>query len=201
MSRKKPRSLNAEEKALWEKVIEKAVPLHPHPPRPVEAVESAKTPHKPKIARPKPSLPRFRVGEKAQGPVPGHDLAAPIAAQLAARLVAMDQKAYGRMKKGRLAPEARIDLHGMTIAEAHPALLSFIMESAAEGRRLVLVITGKGKSRPDEGPMPVRHGVLRHQVPHWLNTQPLKPLVLQISEAHLKHGGQGAYYVYLRRNR
>jgi DNA-nicking Smr family endonuclease len=43
--------------------------------------------------------------------------------------------------------------------------------------------------------------VLRHQVPHWLNSMPLKPHVLQIAEAHVKHGGAGAYYVYLRRGR
>ena len=73
--------------------------------------------------------------------------------------------------------------------------------SVAEGRRFVLVITGKGKSRPDDGPIPERHGVLRHQVPHWLNSPPLRSHVLQISEANRKHGGLGAYYVYLRRPR
>ena len=105
------------------------------------------------------------------------------------------------MKKGRLVPEARIDLHGLTLAQAHPTLNRFILDAVAAERRLVLVITGKGKVRDELGPIPERHGVLRHQVPHWLNSMPLKPHVLQIAEAHVKHGGAGAYYVYLRRAR
>ena len=65
----------------------------------------------------------------------------------------------------------------------------------------MLVVTGKGKDRDDGGPIPVRLGVLRHNVPQWLSTPPLAQIVLQVTEAHLKHGGGGAYYVYLRRNR
>ena len=65
--------------------------------------------------------------------------------------------------------------------------------------------SGHGKQKPDAdgfwGPIPQRMGVLRHQVPLWLRQMPLGPCVLQISEAHLKHGGSGAFYVYLRRSR
>ena len=67
--------------------------------------------------------------------------------------------------------------------------------------RHVLVITGKGKRGLDDGPIPQRQGVLRHQVPHWLRLPPLGAAVMQVTEAHLKHGGSGAYYVYLRRGR
>ncbi|WP_150121448.1 Smr/MutS family protein, partial [Sulfitobacter sp. HI0023] len=45
------------------------------------------------------------------------------------------------------------------------------------------------------------HGVLRHQVPQWLSAPPLGGLVLQVTPAHISHGGGGAYYVYLRRQR
>ena len=69
----------------------------------------------------------------------------------------------------------------------------------AAGCRLVLVITGKGKRRDDDGPIPERLGALRHQVPHWLHAPPLSGAVQQIAQAHLRHGGGGAYYVYLRR--
>ena len=103
------------------------------------------------------------------------------------------------MRRGKLAPEARIDLHGMTLAEAHPELIHFILNAQTAGMRLVLVITGKGKRRDDTGPIPQRVGALRHQVPQWLRLPPLGPAVLQITEAHLKHGGSGAYYVYLRK--
>ena len=105
------------------------------------------------------------------------------------------------MSKGKLAPDARIDLHGMTVSEAHPELIRFILNAYSDGLRLVLVITGKGKAGPDVGPIPQRYGVLKHQVPNWLRSAPLGGLILQVSEAHLKHGGAGALYVYLRRVR
>ncbi|SIO20107.1 DNA-nicking endonuclease, Smr domain [Vannielia litorea] len=115
---------------------------------------------------------------------------------------AMDRKAFNRMRRGKLKPEARIDLHGMTLAEAHPRLMKFIHGVHADGKRLVLVITGKGRTRPeDEGPIPSRPGVLRRQVPDWLSRPPLSALVLEVTPASLKHGGDGAYYVYLRRTR
>jgi DNA-nicking Smr family endonuclease len=113
----------------------------------------------------------------------------------------MDAKAHARMTRGKLVPEARIDLHGLTLAEAHPDLIRFILNAQSAGCRLVLVITGKGKQKPDHGPIPQRIGILRHQVPLWLRQMPLGPAVLQITEAHLKHGGSGAFYVYLRRTR
>jgi DNA-nicking Smr family endonuclease len=74
-----------------------------------------------------------------------------------------------------------------------------VAEAHARGLRLVLVITGKGKARDDYGPIPTRTGVLRHQVPQWLSSGALRPLVLQVAEAHQRHGGSGAFYVYLRR--
>lgn len=195
MPHRKSRNLRPDEIELWKKVVEKADPLHTT--RPPRSETSALTQPK----SPEQRLPRFRVGETAQPSRPAHDLAPTIAEQVAAQTVAMDRKRYAKLKKGRLAPDARIDLHGLTIAQAHPALTRFILDAAADGHRLVLVITGKGKSRPDHGPIPERPGALRHQVPHWLNSPPLKPHVLQLAEAHIRHGGQGAYYVYLRRAR
>jgi len=95
----------------------------------------------------------------------------------------MDAKSFGKMTRGKLRPEGRIDLHGMTMAEAHPALQDFILGSAQLQRRLVLVITGKGKSKPDHGPIPERHGVLRHNVPIWLRQSPLSAVILEVTPA------------------
>lgn len=196
MARRKIRALRAEELDLWKKVVEQAVPLHREIP---EAGE------KPSLTRPvvarKPAVPQFRLGEKAKPKPLPHITAPGIREHVASQPLQMDWKQHKKMKRGRIRPEARIDLHGMTIAQAHPALSRFILDASANGLRLVLVITGKGKSRPDTGPIPERHGVLRHQVPHWLHNAPLKQHVLQITEAHVSHGGQGAYYVYLRRSR
>ena len=113
----------------------------------------------------------------------------------------MDRKTHLRLKRGKLSPEARLDLHGMTTERAHPRLISFILKAQADGKRLVLVITGKGKPGDDAGPMPRPRGVLKRQVPMWLAMPPLAQAVLQISAANIRHGGDGAFYVYLRRHR
>lgn len=198
---KRPKRLSDDDKALWQKVTESTIRLHPPKPstgktKPIPAEPLQQPPRPVKV-----NHPRFRVGENAKKPGNLHNLAPSMRDHIASNPVAMDRKTFGKMKKGRLSPEAKIDLHGMTIAQAHPVLTRFILNAIDADRRLVLVITGKGKHKDEGGPIPVRHGVLRHQVPHWLNTAPLRQHVLQISEAHLKHGGQGAYYVYLRRRR
>ncbi|MBV7411028.1 Smr/MutS family protein [Maritimibacter sp. DP1N21-5] len=194
---RKPRHLSPEERALWDRVAERTTPLHPTRPELPEALDPSARPKTP----PKPPLKRFKVGQAVTATTPPHDLSPSIEDDVAKSPVAMDKKRFGKMKKGKLTPEARIDLHGLTLAQAHPALVRFVLESVADGRRLVLVITGKGKARESTGPIPERLGVLRHQVPHWLNLPPLSSHVLQITESHLKHGGRGAYYVYLRRAR
>ena len=145
-------------------------------------------------------IPAFKIGASVDHRA-YHDLLPSLGQKIRAAPVQMDQKAFGRLRRGKLKPEARIDLHGMTLAQAHPVLTGFILRSAGAGHRLVLVITGKGKHRDDGGPIPTRFGVLRHQVPQWLGMAPLGGLVMQITESHIRHGGQGAYYVYLRRIR
>jgi len=129
------------------------------------------------------------------------DLAMSVSEQVAGRKISMDRKAYARLMRGKLRPEGKIDLHGMTLERAHPVLTSFILSAQSQGKRLVLVVTGKGKQRDDGGPIPVRIGVLRHQVPQWLNNPPLSLAILQVTQAHVRHGGGGAYYVYLKKVR
>ncbi|MCB1475357.1 MAG: Smr/MutS family protein [Rhodobiaceae bacterium] len=89
--------------------------------------------------------------------------------------------------------DAVIDLHGMRQDAAHMALDRFIKEGAARGFRLVMVITGKGRSS-SEG-----MGILRQQVPKWLAAPSLAPLVVATAPAHRHRGGEGAIYVQLRR--
>lgn len=111
----------------------------------------------------------------------------------------MDTKTFGKLKRGKLVPEARIDLHGMTVDQAHPALTRFILTSQSRGLRLVLVITGKGEQDNPYDPIPRRRGVLKRQVPLWLRMPGLTTAVMDVTEAHIRHGGGGAFYVYLRR--
>lgn len=191
------RTLHPEEEEIWQAVARTAKPMHPMGHVFLKAIEPKPQPTH-TAAPATPRLPLFRLGEKARTK-PGHDILPSLSESLSAAPLQMDAKTHGKMTRGKLSPEARIDLHGLTLSEAHPELIRFILNAQSAGMRLVLVITGKGKRGHDIGPIPQRMGALRHQVPQWLRLPPLGPAVLQISEAHLKHGGSGAYYVYLRK--
>lgn len=195
MSKKGKRGLTSEDKAIWERVARSATPLK-HPARRAPAPFALAKPqaHEPAPAPPDERLTDFRIGERVNTVAHPQPSARPKHAP-----VRMDHGAYKKMTRGKLRPEGRIDLHGMTLAQAHPTLIRFILDAHASGKRLVLVITGKGKDHDDGDPIPVRRGVLRHQVPNWLHTPPLGALVLDVTEAHQRHGGGGAYYVYLKR--
>ncbi len=188
--------LDADDLELWRRVTERTEKLD---------LKSLFTPEIDVTPTPIPALKKAKsiVVGKPEGKLKrkAHSLMPSVADQVRSAPVQMDKKAFGKLKRGKLHPEGKIDLHGMTLDRAHPALSRFIMSSHKQGRRLVLVITGKGKTRDDGGPIPVRHGVLRHQVPQWLQMAPLAQVVLQVSQAHISHGGGGAYYVYLRRSR
>lgn len=190
------RKLRPDEISLWRQVTDTTDRLHPERVHQNLPLPKPK-PHKPVL----PRLPEFSLGQAARNRPVGHMLAPTRSETLATAQINMDKKAFTRLKRGKLKPEGRIDLHGMTLDQAHPALTRFILSSQASHKRLVLVITGKGKQGDDHGPIPVRRGILKHNVPQWLRMAPLSQAILQISEAHLKHGGGGAYYVYLRRNR
>lgn len=129
----------------------------------------------------------------------------------------LDGKNRRRMERGKLDIDGRIDLHGMTEAQAHQELERYIISAASAGKRLVLVITGKGKGRDWQGnplpvpdapwerkggfSMPTGSGVLRRMAPQWLAMPPLSAYVVETAPAQPKHGGSGAIYVYLRRQR
>lgn len=192
------RRLRPDEVELWRQIAATTDRLHPELPRAEDPVARPKPkPHK----TPKPRLPDFSIGQVTRPATAAVDLKPALSDRLRTAPVSMDSKAFARMKRGKLVPEGRIDLHGMTMDRAHPALTSFILRAQAGGKRLVLVITGKGRDRDEGGPIPVPRGILKHQVPQWLATPPLAQAVLQITEAHISHGGAGAYYVYLRRSR
>ena len=95
-----------------------------------------------------------------------------------------------RVRRGKLDIAATFDLHGHTQISAARALPAFLLAQQAEGARCVLVITGKGR----EG-----QGVLRRNFLIWLEGPEARALVSGYAESHPKHGGTGAFYVFLRR--
>jgi DNA-nicking Smr family endonuclease len=103
-----------------------------------------------------------------------------------------DRATETKMKKGQLPIEGRIDLHGMTQAEAHRALIRFVAGARSSGKRHLLVITGKGSV--SEG------GVLRRMLPLWCEAEDLAGHVLALTPAQPKDGGSGAFYLRLRKN-
>jgi DNA-nicking Smr family endonuclease len=108
-----------------------------------------------------------------------------------------------KLRRGLMEPDARIDLHGMTQAAAHRTLFTWLAAAHSRGYRLVLVVTGKGNPKNDENApwMMSAHGVLKQMVPRWLNEPELAALIASVQPAHVKHGGDGALYVYLRKTR
>jgi DNA-nicking Smr family endonuclease len=200
MAGRKKRSLTTEDQALWTTVAKTAVPLR-RAPGLVQYTTSKKIVPAPEIKRKSPVEPvePFEVGERSSPLLPRHQISAFLGEQLSRVPVRMDHGLHKKMLRGKLQPEATLDLHGLTLARAHPRLTAFMFNAANDGLRLVLVITGKGKVKDEDGPIPIRQGVLRHQVPQWLEAPPIGSLVLNIRQAHLRHGGGGAYYVYLRR--
>jgi DNA-nicking Smr family endonuclease len=194
MKRKRP--LSNDERRLWDAVtgdvrrlanqpkaapkpgprrdpVEQTAPKRTTPPRP-----PSPTPPMPHRAAPTPPA-------AGRGAVPG-----------------LDRRTSERLRKGQQPIEARLDLHGMKQTEAHAALHAFVTREARSGARCLLVITGKGsRDRAPDSVMPERSGVLRTLVPRWLHDPSLKGLVLAVQPSLPRHGGGGALYVLLRRQR
>ena len=176
-----------EDLRLWAVVTATVRPLRPTPSLPVVGMRDGET---------------GRVGESDAAQItnakrkPGrpHPTAARSALPMKARETPADVEANlrHRLARGREALAARIDLHGLTQDAARAALTRFIERSVAEGWRAVLVITGKGVGGD---------GVLRRRVPEWLAAPPIRLHVAGVSEAHRRHGGEGALYVALKRRR
>lgn len=171
------RTLSYDERVLWTTVTKSVAPMHGALPDVTEAAPAAESPAP-------------RRAPLAPGP------AAPPPAKAPPPLQPLDRRTRQRVARGQAQIDARIDLHGLTQAEAHAALSRFLHAAGARGARLVLVITGKG-ARSGGG----ERGVLRRQVPQWLALPEFRPLVIGFEDAHVAHGGEGALYVRLRRRR
>jgi DNA-nicking Smr family endonuclease len=159
--------------ALWRRAMRGVKQLAPQQ-APVQAKPAPAAPIPP-AAAPRPSA--------APTPIPLPPLD---------RFAGIDRANAERLKRGKHPVEARFDLHGMTQAEAHRALAGFIRGARGDGKRCVLVITGRGS---------LGGGVLRAAVPRWLDEPEFRPHVLAIAAAQPRDGGAGALYVMLRRTR
>ncbi len=187
------KKLSDTEKALWRAVTERVDPMRDRftfePTIKAKLKSAGAAPHQPKLSK-------FRIGEKIKAgkhspieKVSGRDVTPN-----------MDKKNFQRLLRGKLEIDGRLDLHGLTQEQARMMLRVKLMQAHERGKRLILVITGKGKERTDEFNRQIV-GILRQNLPLWLRQAPLSSIVLEVTPAQQRHGGEGAFYVYLRRTR
>ncbi len=174
------RQLSDEEQALWSGFVRSITPLR-----------HAKNAIKPEASENRAPPKSAKAPDVRSQPQPPKS---PPLAPLGRRL-------KQRVARGREPIDARIDLHGMTQAQAHAALLVFLQRAQTDGARTVLVVTGKGSGASERDPAAAGRGVLKRQVPMWLALPEYRSFVLGFEDAHIGHGGQGALYVRLRRSR
>jgi len=193
MSRK-ARELSADEMALWEYVTRNVKRpfgrLRAPPP-------ASASPVKHTISTPPPAPPPPLTPSPPPLALPPQPRALVLGAK-----DGIDRRTAQRFARGEMNIDARLDLHGLNLAQAESAVTSFIHRAAAADYRCVLVVTGKGRrshDTPSDSEAP--RGRIRAEAPHWLNRPSLRPLILAVREAHYRHGGGGALYVLLKRRR
>jgi DNA-nicking Smr family endonuclease len=120
----------------------------------------------------------------------------PAAGMAGVETPAFDRDVDRALARGRRRPEAKLDLHGLTLAAAQQAVSAFIAEASGQDRRVVLIVTGKGL-RLDGGR--VLGGRIRAEFMAWLERPENRARVAGVRPAHSRHGGSGAFYVLLRR--
>lgn len=200
-SKPRRRHLSKEDEALWEHTASSLQPLKVRKDRHLAEMPDLDsiTPFLTdgKAAKPGPSKP-----ETKPLPTPPRTSEAN-----APSLSTFDRKAARKLRQGHFEIEARIDLHGMRQDEAHAALIRFLHRCQSKEQRWVLVITGKGKiaDRDPDAPFDMtvqrERGVLKRNVPRWLDEPELRPLVVSYTTAAIQHGGEGALYIHLRKIR
>lgn len=170
--------LTAEDRRIWQAAMRD---VHTIERRPAPPTPAAKTGAEPAPAPvPIPPAPPAGVAHYHRHPHPPNP--------------GIDRATLSRLKRGAIPIERTLDLHGMTEAAAHAAVTRFVKTAWSEGVRLVLIITGKG-GIGGEG------GVLRKGLPRWLASGSAAAHVLRLETAQSRHGGDGAFYLLLRRRR
>jgi DNA-nicking Smr family endonuclease len=186
-----PRGLSPEDEALWSLVARSVRPIRRRQPT-VRSLEGApKTP----AAQAAPA-PQKTPSPIAIPPRPSPPLSAPrITVHHAAPAIA-DRGHERRVRRGQVDISARLDLHGHTQDQAFAALTHTLFSTHAHGGGVALVVTGKG-GRSGDGES--TSGVLRRRLPDWLAAPGLRPIVAGFAPAHRRHGGAGAWYVFVRK--
>ncbi len=178
--------MSADDADLWQRVADSAEPLRKGKNRVVDHAEGVAVP------APEPSR-----AHKKPSPETPHPKVTPKKPPVPPPVANFDRKEARRLGSGRISVDARIDLHGMRQHEAYGSLMAFLARAQGQGHRHVLVITGKGGKREDDGSFD--RGVLNREAPRWLSEPEFRRWVVSFTPASKRHGGEGALYVRLRR--
>lgn len=189
---KSRRQLSREEHELWGHVTRGVKRLKPAPRKSIISQATPEHPAEQPAPAHKPAKMKVASVHPARAPTPPSKPAPK-------PLVPLEPKTKRRLGRGQVDVAARIDLHGMRQHQAHDALLGFIANAYANDARVVLVITGKGKTASGSTSTEREVGVLRRLAPHWLGEPSLRNMVLGYEPATLRHGGEGAFYVRIRK--
>jgi len=197
MSRK--RKLTPEEERLWRLAMKDTEPLGTllgdapatPPAKPLKSIKANQPPVKKKRPDPAPSTHAPKPSPRKQE-LPLHHL---------------DRRSTQQVRRGQVHVDGKLDLHGMRQHQAHEALNSYVSSAQRSGKRIILVVTGKGQEARsdhpwgrDEDSFTTRGGgVLQSQVPQWLAQAPLRQMIFSVQQAHPHHGGSGALYVFLKK--
>lgn len=176
------RSLSAEERALWARLAQSVRPYRAAKPAPKvepQSISIAPPPRK-SLTRP-PILPPL--------PQPARTPAA-----------VLDDRWERQIKRGALAPEMSIDLHGHSLSAAHVRLDRALAEARMRDVRVLLVVTGKPRKMAENAGSGQR-GAIRAEIGHWLDSSPHADAIASVRNAHPRHGGDGALYIILRRKK
>jgi DNA-nicking Smr family endonuclease len=187
------RRVTPDELELWRHVAQTVRPIKPRRRSAAPKEEAPSAPAaKPKAGKPAAPAPK-PAPSKPQSPAPAkpHELTHGLSHGI-------DRRQAERFRKGKLAIDGKIDLHGRTQQDAHDDLLAFLKRAHAAGKRNLLVVTGKGMTQGKSVP---KIGILRQAVPRWLNEPAFRSLVLAFDYAEPQHGGEGALYVLVKRVR
>ena len=155
----------------------------------VEAKAGARTASKPAVGKPAAVPPTILISRPRQQTV------RPSVPELSPDGRQFDRDVSRALSRRKLAPEATIDLHGMTLAAAERAVTRFLERACAQDLRVVLVVTGKGLR--EEGGRTI-DGRIRGEFVGWLNRGDNRERVRAVRAAHAHHGGTGAFYLLLR---
>lgn len=181
------RDLDASERALWQAVTKKITPL--------AKPASSGIPASQRLETEKPAKKTHRARKSLKPSPPA--AAPPPPSQ--SRIDAGDPKMGRRVARGRHDIAATLDLHGLTQDQAYQRLVHFIEFAAARGDRTLLIITGKGVPGAKPAPFdPAPRGILRQRFLEWVDQPPLRDRIASVQASHQKHGGRGAFYVFLK---